>query len=69
MIIIKIVFRYFIEIAHTDDFPSTGTRLVCIIMSSITVYFMLYGLNSIFFIINVFSYANLRRIWTHLLHL
>ena len=28
MIIIKIVFLYFIEIAHTDDFPSTGTRLV-----------------------------------------
>ena len=28
MIIIKIISRYFIEIAHTDDFPSTGTRLV-----------------------------------------
>ena len=28
MIIIKIIFLYFIEIAHTDDFPSTGTRLV-----------------------------------------
>ena len=28
MIIIKIMFLYFIEIAHTDDFPSTGTRLV-----------------------------------------
>ena len=28
MIIIKIIFRYFIEIGHTDDFPSTGTRLV-----------------------------------------
>ena len=22
------MFLYFIEIAHTDDFPSTGTRLV-----------------------------------------
>ena len=32
MIIIKIkMFRYFIEIAHTDDFPSTGTRLVLLI--------------------------------------
>ena len=28
MIIIKIIFLYFIEIAQTDDFPSTGTRLV-----------------------------------------
>ena len=28
MIIIKIIFLYFIEIAHTDDLPSTGTRLV-----------------------------------------
>ena len=28
MIIIKIIFRYFIEIVHTDDFSSTGTRLV-----------------------------------------
>ena len=31
-IIIKIIFLYFIQIAHTDDFfPSTGTRLVIII--------------------------------------
>ena len=28
MIIIKIIFLYFIEIAHADDFPSAGTRLV-----------------------------------------
>ena len=28
MIIIKIIFLYFIEIARTDDFPSTSTRLV-----------------------------------------
>ena len=28
MIIIKIIFLYFIEIAHIDDFPATGTRLV-----------------------------------------
>ena len=27
MIMIKIIFLYFIEIAHSDDFPSTGTRL------------------------------------------
>ena len=27
MRIVKISFLYFIEIAHTDDFPSTGTRL------------------------------------------
>ena len=28
MIILKIIFLYFIEIAHTYDFPPTGTRLV-----------------------------------------
>ena len=32
MIVIKIIFLYFIEIARTDDFPSTGTRLVIIII-------------------------------------
>ena len=30
MIIIKIVILYFIQIRHTDDFPSTRTRLVYI---------------------------------------
>ena len=30
MIIIKISILYFIQIRHTDDFPSTGTRLVVI---------------------------------------
>ena len=28
MIIVKIIILYFIQITHTDDFPSTGTRLV-----------------------------------------
>ena len=28
MIIIKIIFLYFMEIVHTDDFHSTGTQLV-----------------------------------------
>ena len=28
MIIIKIIIQYFIQIRYTDDFPSTGTRLV-----------------------------------------
>ena len=28
MIIIKISILYFIQVRHTDDFPSTGTRLV-----------------------------------------
>ena len=28
MIIIKTIIQYFIQITHTDDFPSTGTRLV-----------------------------------------
>ena len=30
MIIINIIFLYFIQIRHTDDFPSTGTGLVYI---------------------------------------
>ena len=30
MIIIKIIILYFIQIRHTDDFPSTGTRLVLV---------------------------------------
>ena len=33
IMIIKIIFLYFIEIAHTDDFPSTDTRLEHIICS------------------------------------
>ena len=33
MVKIKIVFLYyFIEIAHTDDFPSTGIRLVALLL-------------------------------------
>ena len=30
MIIIKIIILYFIQIRHTDDFPSTDSRLVYI---------------------------------------
>ena len=30
MIITKIIIIYFIQIRHTDDFPTTGTRLVYI---------------------------------------
>ena len=30
MIIIKIIILYFIQIIHTDDFPPTGTLLVCL---------------------------------------
>ena len=30
MIIIKIINLYFIQIGHTDDFPSTGTQVVLI---------------------------------------
>ena len=40
MIITKITFLYFIKIAQTDDFPSTGTRLVYItVVLFITVVF------------------------------
>ena len=34
MIIIKIIILYFIQIRHTDDFPSTGTHLVLINLQS-----------------------------------
>ena len=34
MIIIKISILYFIQIRHTDDVPSPGTRLVVIIVES-----------------------------------
>ena len=37
MIIIKIIILYFIQIRHTDDFPSTGTRLVIIILAIIII--------------------------------
>ena len=30
MIVIKIIILYFIQIRHTDDFPSTGSRLAFI---------------------------------------
>ena len=33
MIIIQIIILYFIQIAHTDDFPSTGTRLVGLVLA------------------------------------
>ena len=32
MIIIKIIIPHFIQIRHTDDFHSTGTRLVTVIL-------------------------------------
>ena len=37
MIIIKIAILYFIQITHTDYFPSTGTRLVPIVVCRPTV--------------------------------
>ena len=34
MILINIIILYFIQITHTDDFPSTGNRLVlCMIIT------------------------------------
>ena len=34
MIITKIIILYLIQIRHTDDFPSTGTRLVIVIIDN-----------------------------------
>ena len=39
MIIIKIIILYSIQITHTDDFPSTGTRLVTLIHSNSDLLF------------------------------
>ncbi len=39
MIIIKIIILYFIQITHTDDFPSMGTRLVYIMPTTKTGIF------------------------------
>ena len=41
MIIIKIIILYFIQIRHTDDIPSTGTRLVLLIYIAIYKYFII----------------------------
>ena len=46
MIRIKIIFLYFIEITHTDDFPSTGTRIVVIKCSNGCLYENKYDLSS-----------------------
>ena len=37
MIMIKIIILYFIQIRHTDDFSSTGTRLVIVILTDIII--------------------------------
>ena len=37
MKIINIIIQYFIQIRHTDDFPSTGTRLVFVIIIIIII--------------------------------
>ena len=42
MIIINIFILYFIQIRHTDDFPSTGTRLVIIIAIIIIILYFRY---------------------------
>ena len=52
MIIIKIIILYFIQIRHTDDFPSTGTRLVRLICNAVETDMEI----SIFY--NTFIYYN-----------
>ena len=34
---LRIIILYFIQIRHTDDFPSTGTRLVILIIAIIAI--------------------------------
>ena len=72
MIIIKIIIAYFIQIRHTDDFPSTGTRLMLIITLTFYTIFLGKGgnftlsgehfCNTITFLtkININLYINLR---------
>ena len=49
MIIIKIIIPYLIQIRHTDDFPSTGTRLVLIKQVYTRIAYILYILNTLQF--------------------
>ena len=51
MIIIKIIILYFIQITHTDDFPSTGTRLVHNVVSNtlLTIHISRYMRMTYFF--------------------
>ena len=42
MIIIKTIILYFIQIRHTDDFPSTGTRLVIIIHHNVVIMVLVH---------------------------
>ena len=52
MIVITIIILYFIQIRHTDDFPSTGTRLVQLMhalprvpeLSGLRIVFMLIAI-------------------------
>ena len=37
IIIIKIIILYFIQITHTGDFPSIGTRLVSVMIYPMTL--------------------------------
>ena len=52
MIIIKMIILYFIQIRHTDDFPSTGTRRVMIINLTFEVpvsfYLFIFKLRNFF---------------------
>ena len=51
MIIIKIIILYFIQIRHTDDFPTTGKRLVgpihYLVCVRLYIFFALYSVLSI----------------------
>ena len=52
MIIIKNIILYFIQIRHTDDFPSTGTRLVLIIyLSFLSISFFIFSIYLRLFIV------------------
>ena len=61
MIIIKIIILYFIQIRHTDDFPSTGTRLVSINFRKHKKYIRgkmsMYSVNGARFLFNYFDEA------------
>ena len=45
MIIIKIIILYFIQIRHTDDFSSTGTRLVIISRPNVQIIRSMQSIN------------------------
>ena len=64
MIIIKIIILYFIQIRHTDDFPSTGTRLVIIILAIIIIRIIIIIIRLLIIIIIIIIKLYFRHVYS-----